>query len=160
LKNDAEFFGVEIDGQFVVSDGLIASFSYAFLDAEADDFVNPFTGELVGEVDNAPRNSYAISLDYNREIGFGDFQAHLGFNHKDATTVIGVPRTNSNLLDGRLSYTVGDGDDGHVTLFVYGQNLTNDAFTIDALDGFSAVLGTTQVFGQPRTYGGGITVAF
>ena len=159
-NNDAEFIGVEVEGQAVISDGLVASFSYAFLDAEADDFVNPFTGELVGGVDNNPRNSYAVNLDYNRQVGFGELQAHLGFNHKDATTVIGVPRTSSNLLDARLAYSFGDEGGGRVTVFVYGQNLTDDEFTIDALDAFQAVIGTTTVFGQPRTYGGGVSVSF
>lgn len=159
-NNDAEFIGFEVEGQAVISDGLIASFSYAFLDAEAEDFVNPFTGELVGGVDNNPRNSYAVNLDYNRQIGFGDLQAHIGFNHKDATTVIGVPRTNSNLLDARVGFTFGTLGESDVTVFFYGQNLTDDAFTIDALDAFQAVIGTTNVFGQPRTYGGGISVKF
>jgi len=159
-NNDAEFIGFEIDGQAVISDGLVASFSYAFLDAEADEFINPFTGQLAGGVDNAPRNSYAVNLDYNRQVGFGDLQAHLGFNHKDATTVIGVPRTNSNLLDARLGYSFGDVDGGRVTVFVYGQNLTDDEFTIDGLDVLGGLVGTTNVFGQPRTYGGGVSVSF
>ena len=159
-NNDAEFIGFEAEGQAVISDGLVASFSYAFLDTDADEFLNPFTGELVGQVDNDPRNSYSINLDYNRPVGFGDLQAHIGFNHKDATTVIGVPRTNSNLLDARLGYTFGSVGDSSVTVFFYGQNLTDDEFTIDAFDGFAAVFGTTNVFGLPRTYGGGITVTF
>jgi outer membrane receptor protein involved in Fe transport len=159
-NNDAEFIGFEVDGQFVVGDYLTASFSYAFLDAEADEFINPFTGAIAGGVDNAPRNSYAVNLDYVRPVGIGDLAAHIGFNHKDATTVIGVPRTNSNLLDARLGYTFG-GDNGRsVTVFAYGQNLTDDEFTIDGLDVLSAVIGTTNVFGQPRTYGGGISVTF
>ena len=159
-NNDAEFIGFEVDGQFIVGDYLTASFSYAFLDAEADDFVNPFTGDLVGGVDNAPRNSYGVNLDYIRPVSFGEFHAHLGFNHKDATTVIGVPRTNSNLLDARLAYTFG-GDEGRsITVFAYGQNLTDDEFTIDAFNGFQAVVGVTNVFGQPRTYGGGVSVSF
>lgn len=159
-NNDAEFIGFELDGQVIVGDYLTASFSYAFLDAEADEFINPFTGVIVGGVDNAPRNSYAVNLDYNRPVGIGDLAAHIGFNHKDATTVIGVPRTNSNLLDARLGYTFG-GDEGRsITVFAYGQNLTDDNFTIDAFDGFQAVFGTTNVFGQPRTYGGGVSVTF
>ena len=159
-NNDAEFIGFEVDGQVVVGDYLTASFSYAFLDADADDFLNPFTGAIVGGVDNAPRNSYGVNLDYVRPIAFGEFQAHLGFNHKDATTVIGVPRTNSNLLDARLAYSFG-GDEGRtVTVFAYGQNLTDDEFTIDAFDGFGAVIGSSTVFGQPRTYGGGVSVSF
>ena len=159
-NNDAEFIGFEIDGQAVISDGLIASFSYAFLDAEADEFINPFTGELAGGIDNAPRNSYAVNLDYNRDVGFGELQAHIGFNHKDATTVIGVPRTNSNLLDARVGYTFGGLGDGNVTVFFYGQNLTDDEFTIDGLDVLGPLIGTTNVFGQPRTYGGGIKFDF
>ena len=159
-NNDAEFIGFEIDGQAVISDGLVASFSYAFLDAEADEFINPFTGTLAGAVDNAPRNSYSVNLDYNRRVGFGDLQAHIGFNHKDATTVIGVPRTNSNLLDARLAYSFGNVGERRVTVFAYGQNLTDDEFTIDGLDVLSGLIGTTNVFGQPRTYGGGITVSF
>ena len=159
-NNDSQFIGFEIDGQFVVGDFLTASFSYAFLDAEADDFTNPFTGEPAAGIDNAPRNSYAINLDYVRPVGIGEMQAHLGFNHKDSTTVIGVPRTDSNLLDARLAYTIGDVGGRQVTVFAYGQNLTDDEFTIDALDVFSALVATTNVFGLPRTYGGGITVNF
>lgn len=159
-NNDAEFIGFEVDGQVVVGDYMTASFSYAFLDAEADEFINPFTGQLAGGVDNAPKNSYAINLDYNRPVGPGDLAAHLGFNHKDATTVIGVPRTNSNLLDARLGYTLGGGEKRQVTMFVYGQNLTDDEYTIDSLDVLSGLIGTTFIFGQPRTYGAGISVAF
>ncbi|MEO0884134.1 MAG: TonB-dependent receptor [Pseudomonadota bacterium] len=159
-NNDSRFIGFEIDGQFVVADFLTASFSYAFLDAEADEFINPFTGELAGEVDNAPRNSFSINLDYDRPVGPGNLQAHLGFNYKDETTVIGVPRTDSGLLDARLAYSLYSGDDSRVTIFVYGQNLTDDEFTIDGLDAFAPLVATTQIFGQARTYGGGITVVF
>lgn len=159
-NNDAQFIGFEIDGQAVISDGLVASFSYAFLDAEADEFINPFTGAIAGGIDNAPRNSYAVNLDYNRQVGVGELQVHLGFNHKDATTIIGVPRTDLDLLDARLAYSLGEIGGQRVTVFAFGQNLTNDAFTVDGLDVLSAVIGTTQVFGQPRTYGGGITVSF
>ncbi|MEM9667876.1 MAG: TonB-dependent receptor [Pseudomonadota bacterium] len=159
-NNDAEFIGFEIDGQVVVGDYLTASFAYAFLEAEADDFINPFTGELAGEVDNAPQNAFSINLDYNRPVGPGDLQARLGFNYQDETTIIGVPRTDSALLDARLAYTFGANTDREVTVFVYGQNLTDDEFTIDALDVFADLVSATQVFGLSRTYGGGITVSF
>ncbi|MEM8636797.1 MAG: TonB-dependent receptor [Pseudomonadota bacterium] len=160
VNNDTRFVGLEVDGQFVVGDYTTASFSYAFLDAEADDLTNPFTGLPAGQPDNAPRHSFGVNLDYDRPVGPGDLQAHLGFNYKDETTVIGVPRTDSALLDARLAYTLSSGDDRRITVFVYGQNLTDDEFTIDALDAFAPLVATTQVFGLPRTYGGGITVAF
>jgi len=160
VNNDTRFIGLEVDGQFVVGDYTTASFSYAFLDAEADDLTNPFTGQPAGQPDNAPRHSFGVNLDYDRPVGPGNLQAHLGFNYKDDTTVIGVPRTDSALLDARLAYTLSSSDDRRVTVFVYGQNLTDDEFTIDALDAFAPLVSTIQVFGLSRTYGGGITVAF
>ena len=74
--------------------------------------------------------------------------------------MIGVPRTNSNLLDARVGYTFGGLGNGNVTVFFYGQNLTDDAFTVDGLDVLGGLIGTTNVFGQPRTYGGGIKFDF
>ncbi|MEO1405401.1 MAG: TonB-dependent receptor, partial [Pseudomonadota bacterium] len=160
VNNDTRFIGLEVDGQFVVGDYTTASFSYAFLDAEADDLANPFTGLPAGQPDNAPRHSFGVNLDYDRPVGPGNLQAHLGFNYKDETTVIGVPRTDSALLDARLAYTLSSGDDHRVTVFMYGQNLTDDQFTIDGLDAFAPLVATTQVFGLSRTYGGGITFEF
>ncbi len=159
-NNDADFIGFEVDGQYVVGDYLTASFSYAYLDAEADEFINPFTGTLAGGVDNAPKNSYSVNLDYLRPFGSGELHAHLGFNHKDATTIIGVPRTASNLLDARIAYTLGSIDTRQISIFAYGQNLTDDEYTIDGLDVLSDVIGTTRIYGQPRTFGGGVSVTF
>ncbi|MEL7480321.1 MAG: TonB-dependent receptor [Pseudomonadota bacterium] len=159
-NNDSQRIGFELDGQFVVGDFLTASASYTFLDADADEFFNPFTGEDISDVDQAPRNSYSINLDYVRPIAVGEFHAHLGFNHKDSSTITSTQLTDQNLLDARVSYTIAGEGNRAVTIFAYGQNLTDDEFTIDALDVFSPILSNLETFGLPRTYGGGITVSF
>ncbi|MEO1028278.1 MAG: TonB-dependent receptor [Pseudomonadota bacterium] len=164
-NRDAEIFGFELEGQFVVSEYFIASVAYAFLETDADPFIIPGVAgapdrPLPTELDQSPRNSVAVSLDYNRPVWRGDFAAHLGYNYKDATTIAGEQLTNQNLLDARVSYTLTDEDGRKVSLFFYGQNLADDEFIVDGLIAFSGLATATQTFGQPRTWGGGVTVAF
>lgn len=164
-NRDAEIFGFELEGQFVISEYMTASVSYAFLDTEADPFIIPGVAgapdrALSTELDQSPRNSVAVSLDYVRPVGIGDFAAHLGYNHKDASTITGDVLTAQDLVDARLSYTFSDADGRQLSFFFYGQNLTDDEFTIDNLTAFNGLASAVQTFGQPRTFGGGVTVAF
>lgn len=159
-NNDSRRIGFEIDGQFVVGDFLTASAAYTYLDAEADDFINPFTGANLSDVDQAPRNSYSINLDYVRPVSIGEMQAHIGFNHKDASSITGAQLTGQNLLDARLAYTIAGEGNRAVTIFAYGQNLTDDEYTIDSLNVLNQLISNLDTFGLPRTYGGGITISF
>lgn len=160
-NNDARFSGVEIEGQYLLTDHLTTSFAYTYLETGSDEIENPFTGEILTDTaDNSPRNSFSLNLDYRNEIGPGDLILHLGYNHQDATTITSVPRTESDLVDARATYAFGLPNGHQASAYVYGQNLTDDEFTIDALDAFGPLVSGTEVFGLPRTFGVGLKYEF
>ena len=168
VNTDQEVWGVDVEAVVAFTDYLTGSFSYAMVDGEQDPVTNPAT-LVVSQQDGlqgAPENSFAASLDFNAPIGDNkSVFANATYSYKDGA--LGIPPqgaaseirfSEQNLLSGRIGigFDVG-GREASISL--WGENLTDDEYTIDGLP-FNTFAFNTAVFGTPRTYGVAAGVKF
>ncbi|MGI9292876.1 MAG: TonB-dependent receptor [Pseudomonadales bacterium] len=161
--------GVELDASWRLAENWTIGGSYAYLDAEYDDFPNAPCGPFLQEADpvgcmdgqdlggerlqRAPENSGSLYVEYVREIAKGwEFTSYLGWSFRDETfTVISneFESDSLSLLDAR--FELRNADAGWVVA-VKGKNLTDEDSLILRQD--NALLQGAQ-FGAivvPRTY--------
>lgn len=177
VKNaaSATIKGVEIETVMQLGSYLSANASFAYTDAEYDNFFNDVVGVTPGSApdgvpDNvstldlrrAPKYQWSFGMDYSREIGGGrlDISALLRYSSKYATCIapnrpISAGRVTNDSrcytkdranLSAQIGYTFDLGEEKELSLAVFGRNLTN---TRD-------VMGTLPVaglftFGTPYT---------
>ncbi len=161
VNTDQEIWGLDVDATVALDENLTASVAYAYVDGITDDTLNPGTGviDMRDELQGTPQNSVAVSFDYNRPLGDNlELFANTTFSFKD--DALAIPQqgaaseirfSEQNLLSGRIGvgFDLG-GRDASVSL--WGENLTDDEYTIDGLP-FNTFAFNTAVFGTPRTYG-------
>ncbi|MEM9706104.1 MAG: TonB-dependent receptor [Pseudomonadota bacterium] len=163
VNTDTEVWGAEFDLVLLLGEQFTFSGNYAYTDGDPGDRVNPVTRDVeVRELlQGAPKNSYTLSLDFNEKLTNKiDFASTLTFSYKDETEVTpGVLLTNQNLLSMRLDFTYAMNAGNEAFISIWGQNLTDDEYTVESID-FSSFAFETAVFGVPRTIGGSIGVRF
>jgi len=168
VNTDQEIWGVDVEAVVAISDYLTGSFTYSNVDGEQDPVTNPGTG-VVSQQDGlqgTPENSFAASLDINTPIGDNrNLFANATYSYKDGALAIPMQGAASeirfsqqNLLSGRIGVGFDLGG-REVSLSVWGENLTDDEYTIDGLP-FNTFAFNTAVFGTPRTYGVAAGVKF
>ena len=168
VNTDQEVWGVDIEAVVAFTDYLTGAFTYAMVDGEQDPVVNPASGVVTQQdgLQGAPENSFAVSLDFNAPIGANKtLFANGTYSYKDGALAI-PPQGNAseirfsqqNLLSGRIGvgFDIG-GREASISL--WGENLTDDEYTIDGLP-FNTFAFNTAVFGTPRTYGVAAGVKF
>ncbi len=158
VNADQETYGFEADALFALTDEITLRGSYTFIDGTQDDVVNPVTGAISerGELQGTPENQFLVALDYNRDWEGTEVFGNVTFSHKDDLLRVpenGTRLTSQDLLSGQLGLRF----DNDIRVAVWGQNLTDDEYTIDALP-FETFAFPVEVFGQPRTYG--VTVGY
>ncbi len=158
VNTDQEVYGFEADALFAITEDFTLRGSYTFIDGEQDDVINPVTGAISprGELQGTPENQFLVALDYNGDFEGTELFANITFSHKDDLLRVpenGTRLTNQDLLSANFGILL----DNDVRVSVWGQNLTDDEFTIDALP-FETFAFPVQVFGTPRTYG--VTVGY
>jgi len=168
VNTDQEIWGVDVEGLFAITDHLTASLSYAYVDGETDDTLNPGTGviDVRDELQGTPEHSAAIGLDYGRPISDSlDLFANATYSYKDGALAIPpqgaadeIRFSDQDLLSGRIGvgFNAGGRD---VSVALWGENLLDDEYTIDGLP-FNTFAFNTAVFGRPRTYGVAAGVKF
>ncbi len=156
VNTDQETYGFEVDGLFALTENFTARGSYTFIDGEQSDVLNPvlMTISERDELQGTPKNQYLASLSYNGDLSGYDVFANLTFSHKD--DLLRVPENQTRLsAQNLLSGNIGMGFDiggNNLAISLWGQNLTDDNYIIDALP-FETFAFPVQVFGQPRSYG-------
>jgi len=156
VNTDQETYGFEIDGLFALTEDFTARGSYTFIDGEQSDVFNPvlMTISERDELQGTPKNQYLVSLSYDGDWNGNSLFANVTYSHKD--DLLRVPENQTRLsAQDLVSANIGmgfdvGGNDFNITL--WGQNLTDDEYTIDALP-FETFAFPVQVFGQPRSYG-------
>lgn len=148
--------GIELEFQAVVTAEFSINGSYGYLDAEYDD-VGAATGVTEdSRVLRSPKQTYAISANYETDLGEGQLAANLNYSYRSKQSTTSTDG-NSVLLDGyglsnaRLTYSLRDW-----TVAAYVTNLADKEYFIGGFDfarteGF---IGVSQLdVGRPREYG-------
>jgi iron complex outermembrane receptor protein len=152
----AQLSGVEIEAAGYLGPNLLLRFDYAYLDAEIEDVPDPFTGEQRSfGLDNAPRNSASVSLDYSlAKTTHGDWRLNLNASYVDERNTANTLLTMNaySLLNGRLSLSGIDLGEGELALAAWVKNALDEHyvnFTIGNLPHASRAV----LWGEPRSWG-------
>lgn len=161
VNTDQELWGVDVEALFAVTENLIFSVYYAYVDGNPGDPVNPLTGAVTvqDEIQGTPENSFTLNLDYTHDFSNGmEGFINASYGYKDEALAIPaqgaaseIRFTSQSLLSGRLGVNFEVGERQASAAF-WVQNLLDDEYTIDGLP-FNTFAYNTAVFGQPRTYG-------
>ena len=148
--------GLELELMAMPTPGLFLQFSYAYLDSELDDVLNPFTGETeMFEFTNAPEHTYSLVADYTfAPSSFGVLNGNISYNYIDDRQEETQYRFRKSygLLNARLALGEAGGLGGEWTIAAWGKNLGDtdyEAFTLDNLPQASRAI----IWGDGRSYG-------
>ena len=160
---DDEIYGVEVDGQFALTDEFTMAASYSYIDGDAGEITNPLTGLVDpssrSELQGTPKSSYLLSLNYDGDNGiFGN----VSYSHKDS--VLAIPANDLrlpavDLVNGRIGYDFDMASGNTATIALWGTNLLDEEYLVDSLP-FETFAYRTQVYGQPRSYGASLGIKF
>ena len=131
---DATIDGIELEVIAAITDSLLITAHYGYLDGTYDDIWFDLTGD--GVIDDAdydldiPRlapKTWGISLNHELEIGgFGYLSSRVSFNHRDEAAFtdnnVGM-LSEADIVDASIAFTMLD---EHLTLSVFGKNLTDE----------------------------------
>ena len=159
-----EIMGLELEGEFAITDGLTLTGAYTYTEADVPDTVNPFNGELQPVfIVFTPENVVNMGLDYNHYFDKFSFSAHLDVTYTDAAYAFSQYELQND------AHTIANGSvkvgdialgKGLVDVQVWGRNLTDEAYVYRRDPQKDDKLGTYGNFNAPRTYGVTFTYSF
>ena len=159
-----EIYGLELDAEFALTDGLTVSGAYTYTSTEVPDTVNPFNGELQEVfIVFTPENVVNMGVDYNRYFDKFSFSAHLDVTYTDAAYAFSqYDMMNDAHTIANGSIKVGDIElgSGIAVIQLWARNLTDEAYVYRRDPQKDDKLGTYGNFNAPRTYGVSFTYAF
>ncbi len=154
--DEGEMSGVELEVMAMPLRGLFLQFSYAYLDSQLTEVLNPFSGEVEEfSFTNAPDHTYSLIADYSfPPCDFGTLSANVSYNFVDGrqTGSDTLYRDEYDMINARLSLDEIDGAGGQFSVALWGKNLTDtdyEAFTLDNLPQADRAV----IWGEGRTYG-------
>jgi iron complex outermembrane receptor protein len=172
--DEATIAGLELDISMAINDAWTVSASYGYLDSEfgpdrvsylriddsAPGGITEVTEPLTDDLAMAPEHSATISVDYNRALSFGIFDANLNYQYRDEalagvqapTGIIG----DHQLLVATLSLSEIAVGSGQLKFRLWGKNLLDEEYHVGNIrQGSFDDLGLIGLatFGDPRTYG-------
>ncbi|GAB5451337.1 MAG: TonB-dependent receptor [Halioglobus sp.] len=161
--DNGEMSGVEVEVMAMPTSGLFLHFSYAYIDSNLDDVLNPFTGELQpADFGNAPEHTYSLVVDYSRQLGeIGLFNINTSYNFVDDREQHSPTnfRPEYSLWHGRISLSEINALQGQWTIALWGKNLQDsdyEAFTLDNLPQAERAV----IWGDGRSYGVDVSYHF
>lgn len=160
-ENTVKVRGLEADLVSSPLPGLVIGLSYVYLDDVMPRQPNPLNNDALTQfhLALAPRHSGAMTIDYEfQPTDYGFFSAHFNLTSTDHYSygAYGEQRTDAyTLLNGRL--TLNDiklsQNSGSLRFSIWGENLTDEEYIIDAFPSGDPAVSIGQAFGEPRTYG-------
>jgi len=160
---EAEMQGLELDLDFLATPALLLRLSYAFLDAEITEAVDPLTGADASDdftFSSAPEHSLSAALDWTvAELGWG----RLGFNasysymdDRDGSTRTDIAEDiylpGYDLVNARLALEDIAVAGGTLTLAAWGKNLQDTEYVINGLAALTHA-SRSVIWGDARTWG-------
>jgi len=163
--SDAESKGIEIEASAIITEGLTASLSAAFIDSELKNFVASDTGlDFSGNrIAQTPETSISGILAYETGLlNGGTFNAQTSFAYKDDLFF----GTENNPLVGQSAYTLVNARIAYTspseiwTISAFMNNLTDERYATNVSDIRDITASYVRTFGLPRTYGLELQVDF
>ncbi len=172
----ADLTGLELDVSFAVTEHLIGTLSYGYLDssfgpgsisyrrenAAAEQGFIVVEEVLTDSLAQAPEHSATASLDYTLPLSFATLNANINVQYQDETnsgvvipTGVQDDRTLVNATLGLWDIRLGD-DAGTLRVSAWGNNLTDEEYYLSnvRLEAFENLgVGEIATYGDPRTYG-------
>jgi len=136
IKNTAEasLIGFEIDGVVLLTDSLIATFNFGYINAEYDKVIYDLNGDGIVDssdteldIPRVPKTTYSIGLNHDMDIGsWGYLSSRISYSHRDKTYY-----TDNNLGFIDEQDIINAGFDLHTNddkwiFSIFGKNLTNE----------------------------------
>ena len=159
-----EIYGLELDAEIALTDGLTVNGAYTYTSTEVPDTVNPFNGELQEVfIVFTPENVVNLGMDYHAYFDKFSLSAHLDVTYTDAAYAFSQYDTKNDahtIANGSIK--VGDIQvgNGYLDFQLWARNLTDEAYVYRRDPQKDDKLGTYGNFNAPRTYGVGFTYAF
>lgn len=164
VNSETEIWGIEAETTYAITDEFTLLANAAYIKGETDDIVspNPAVGVVTRDsIQGSPELSYTISGNYERQLENGmDFFSNLTYSYTDEveqTPFMYV--SDQNLVSGRIGVSNKMANGQVATFTVWGQNLTDDEYTIDSIP-FGPLAAEIYAFGPPRTYGVSLGYSF
>jgi iron complex outermembrane receptor protein len=172
--------GLELNLTAAITRALRLGVNYAYLSHKYNQWIDPVSGLDVTRNRDliVPKNDYSVNLDYRfPDFGLpGKLDLSVNYTHRDATsTPVDTSKVFPTLADPRTALTTpafsiwnarlalsqikaGPGDEGRVTVGLFGKNLTNKKYLTMTNPGW--VTDMSGNWGEPRTVGVDLTYVY
>ncbi|MFK8048756.1 MAG: TonB-dependent receptor [Halioglobus sp.] len=157
---EATFQGVELELAWQLTDAIVMSANYGYLDAEYDEFIeNGVDVKDAKDVPYAPENTFSLALDWSfGSVASGDLDLHVNWNYNDDYVPYINPDQNAtsqienyDVLNASLTLSeIAVGSSATLQFSVWGKNITDEEYRQNTIP-FG--LWTISYFGEPATYG-------
>jgi len=158
---DSTVKGVELDAQFLLTEGLIFSASYTGLVTHMPDQPNTANGGRLEPfiMTQAPRHAGSAAIDYTLQPwSIGVFSAHLdmtstsqyAYGSKNFQRMDGYTLWNARISLGQMKLA---GLRGGFKVSAWCKNITDEEYIVYAYPVGDPILNVNQSFGDPRTFG-------
>ena len=168
--------GLEIEGNFSITEDLGLTFSYAYMDTHVPPAQNPFPQTAAcpscGAVQPVyiiytPKHAVSGALDYIYPLGSGNLRAHLDGNYSTGTQsfeAFPLKTDDALIFNARLALANIDvGDGREMTISAWSRNIFDEAHIYrrspENRSGTNAI-GDYANFNEPRTFGSEISFNF
>ena len=159
-----DIVGLELDGEFAVTDGLTLTGAYTYTKTEVPDTINPFNGELQPVfIVFTPENVVNLGVDYETYFDKFTLMAHFDITRTDAAYAFSqydLMNDAHTIANGSIKFGDIQIGDGILDIQLWARNLTDEAYVYRRDPQKDDKLGTYGNFNAPRTYGVSFTYAF
>ena len=162
--------GAEVDLTALITDALVLTVSYGYLDASVDEVIDPNTGANLVKtakyaLPSAPDNSFTADLDYTfPSFGYGELALNVNYSYVDETEFVSTPTFGYNIPDydlwnARLTLRELCVGEGRAAVAIWGRNLADEEYLLDGIESFpwSQMVAS---FGERRTWGVDVTYEY
>jgi len=162
--------GAEVDLTALITDTLVLTVGYGYLDASVDEVIDPNTGANLAKtakyaLPSAPDNSFTADLDYTfPSFGYGELALNVNYSYVDDTEFVSTPTFGYDIPDydlwnARLTLRELCVGEGRAAVALWGRNLADEEYLLDGIESFPWSQ-MVAPFGESRTWGIDVTYEY
>ena len=162
--------GAEVDLTALITDALVLTVGYGYLDASVDEVIDPNTGANLVKtakyaLPSAPDNSFTADLDYTfPSFGYGELALNVNYSYVDDTEFVSTPTFGYDIHDyelwnARLTLRELCVGEGRAAVALWGRNLADEEYLLDGIESFPWSQ-MVAPFGESRTWGVDVTYEY